>query len=105
MRERMRERFSTRFLRELRGGDEIDVSCELAFSDDRTYQVHHEFRVWSSTPAGHASRTRGTTPNLDSLTASRLGTASGNRPGKGAAQRPVVTKVRGQPRCPRSSSD
>jgi acyl-CoA thioester hydrolase len=34
-----------RYLRELRGGDEVDVSCELAFSDDRTYRVHHEFRT------------------------------------------------------------
>jgi acyl-CoA thioester hydrolase len=34
-----------RYLRELRGGDEVDVSCELAFSDDRTYRVRHEFRT------------------------------------------------------------
>jgi acyl-CoA thioester hydrolase len=33
------------YLRELRGGDEVDVSCELAFSDDRTYRVNHEFRT------------------------------------------------------------
>lgn len=33
-----------RFLGELRGGDEVEVSCELTFSDRKTYQVRHEFR-------------------------------------------------------------
>lgn len=37
-----------RFRRELRGGDEVDVSCHLAFGEGRTYRVDHELR----TPAG-----------------------------------------------------
>jgi acyl-CoA thioester hydrolase len=34
-----------RFLRELRGGDEVEVSCHLAFGDGKTYRVRHEFRT------------------------------------------------------------
>lgn len=33
-----------RYLRELRGGDKVDVSCRLAFGDGKTYQVDHELR-------------------------------------------------------------
>jgi Transposase, Mutator family len=59
----------------------------------------------SSPLAGHASRTPRTTPNLVFLAAAGLGTASGSRPGKGAAQRPLVAEARGEPRCLRSSSN
>lgn len=34
-----------RFLRELRGGDEVDVSCQLQFGEGKTYRVRHEFRT------------------------------------------------------------
>jgi acyl-CoA thioester hydrolase len=33
-----------RYLRELRGGDAVDVSCELSFGDGKTYQLRHDFR-------------------------------------------------------------
>jgi acyl-CoA thioester hydrolase len=33
-----------RYLAELRRGDQVDVSCELVFTGDRTYDVRHELR-------------------------------------------------------------
>ena len=37
-----------RFRRELRGGDQVDVSCCMVFTGGKTYRVQHEFR----TPGG-----------------------------------------------------
>lgn len=34
-----------RFVKELRGGDEVDVTCELQFTDSKTYEVRHELRT------------------------------------------------------------
>jgi acyl-CoA thioester hydrolase len=34
-----------RYIRELRGGDDVDVSCELVFGEGKTYHVHHAFRT------------------------------------------------------------
>lgn len=34
-----------RFLRELRGGEQVEVSCRLAFTEGKTYRVLHEFRT------------------------------------------------------------
>jgi acyl-CoA thioester hydrolase len=34
---------SVRFLRELRDGDEIDVSCEFSWGEGKTYRIRQEF--------------------------------------------------------------
>lgn len=44
-----------RFHRELRGGDEVEVSCRLAFSDGKTYRVSHEFRTAAGELAAEVS--------------------------------------------------
>ena len=33
-----------RFRRELRGGDEVDVSCAFTWDGDKTYQIRQDFR-------------------------------------------------------------
>ncbi len=33
-----------RYPRELRGGDEVDVSCEFEFGEGKTFQVMQDFR-------------------------------------------------------------
>ncbi|MDL4814821.1 acyl-CoA thioesterase [Actinomadura opuntiae] len=33
-----------RYHRELRGGDQVDVSCEWEWGDGKTYRVRHDFR-------------------------------------------------------------
>jgi len=40
-----------RFKRELRGGDEIDVSCAFVWSDRKVFQVEQEFRKVDGTLA------------------------------------------------------
>jgi acyl-CoA thioester hydrolase len=34
-----------RFLHELRGGDQVEVSCHIVFAAGKTYRVRHEFRT------------------------------------------------------------
>ena len=34
---------NVRFLRELRDGDEVDVSCEFVWGEGKTYRVRQEF--------------------------------------------------------------
>jgi acyl-CoA thioester hydrolase len=43
--------FTIRFKRELRGGDEIDVSCAFIFGDRKVFQVRQEFRKMDGTLA------------------------------------------------------
>lgn len=48
-----------RFLRELRGGDLVHVSCQLAFGDGTTYQVEHELRTTAGELAANITSTVG----------------------------------------------
>ncbi|REE95242.1 acyl-CoA thioesterase [Thermomonospora umbrina] len=40
-----------KYLRELRGGDEVDVTCEFVFGEGKTFQVRQEIRKVDGTPA------------------------------------------------------
>jgi acyl-CoA thioester hydrolase len=51
--------FTIRFKRELRGGDEIEVSCALVFSDRKVFRVHQEFRKLDGTLAAELDGTVG----------------------------------------------
>lgn len=48
-----------RYLHELRGGDQVDVSCQLTFGDGRTYQVDHELRTTAGDLAATVTSTFG----------------------------------------------
>lgn len=39
----MAESHSLRYHRELRGGDQVDVTCEWEWGKGKTYGVHHRF--------------------------------------------------------------
>lgn len=64
-----------RFLRELRGGDEVDVSCRLVFTGGKTYRVRHEFR----TPRGELAAEVNAVFGLLDLTQRRLVPDPGSR--------------------------
>lgn len=42
---------TVKYLRELRGGDEVDVSCEFVWSEGKTFQVKQEIRKADGTLA------------------------------------------------------
>jgi acyl-CoA thioester hydrolase len=43
--------FTLRFRRELRGGDEIDVTCAMVWSDRKVFRIEQEFRKADGTLA------------------------------------------------------
>lgn len=59
---------TVRYLRELRGGDVVDVSCRLAFGDGKSYRVVHEL----TTPSGDLAATITSTCGMLDLGERRL---------------------------------
>ncbi|MEV4106998.1 acyl-CoA thioesterase [Nonomuraea sp. NPDC049695] len=48
-----------KYHRELRGGDEVDVSCTWEWGAGKTYRVHHLLRRLDGTPAAEVSHVSG----------------------------------------------
>jgi len=59
---------TVRYQRELRGGDEVDVSCEFRFGEGRTFRIHQDF----TRPDGSPVATLTAVAGLLDLTARRL---------------------------------
>ncbi len=59
---------SVRFRRELRGGDEVDVSCAFVFEGGKTFQIVQDFRR----PDGRVAATLSSTTGLLDLAERRL---------------------------------
>jgi acyl-CoA thioester hydrolase len=74
-----------RYHRELRGGDQVNVSCEWEWSSGRTYRVHHLLQRLDGTVAAEVSHVSG----LLNLTTRRL-TGSPDREWRDRADRPEL---------------
>ncbi len=50
---------SIRYLRELRDGDEVDVSCAFIWGEGKTFRVEQEYRLVDGTPVASLTGTAG----------------------------------------------
>lgn len=50
---------TVRFLRELRRGDELDVSCEFQWGEGKIFHIQQEFRRVDGTPVASLTGTAG----------------------------------------------
>lgn len=48
-----------RYLRELRGGDDVDVSCEFQWTNGKIFHIQQEYQLADGTPVASLSGTAG----------------------------------------------